>query len=364
MARKWIDVTGKTEEAAISKGLVDLGLSRDDVSVEILERPKKGILGIGARPAKVRISYGLEEMEILGASVMAAGKKSGAPETPGMPEMTETPGMPETQEMPETPETPGTPGMPETPGMLETPGMPEAEQDAPSESGQESKPEEPVIRFIPFPPAKPVEKKKREKKMPPPPPPKKMPPERREELVPPPENLGEPCTDENAQAIATFLNGLLLRMGSGATAVVYQPDSDRYKVIIEGEKLGSIIGHRGETLDAIQLLTVYSVNQRLEQRVRIQVDAENYRWKREQSLSRLALKVAGKVVRTRRNVTLEPMNAYERHVIHEALQDVPHISTHSTGNEPNRRIIVSYTREKEEPNRRITVSCEEDKDPS
>jgi len=80
--------------------------------------------------------------------------------------------------------------------------------------------------------------------------------------------------------------------------------------------------------------------------VRINVDAESYRLKREQALQRLAQKVAGKVTRYRRNITLEPMNAYERHVIHAALQDHPDVTTFSTGTEPNRRIVVAYSRYK------------------
>ena len=107
-------------------------------------------------------------------------------------------------------------------------------------------------------------------------------------------------------------------------------------------KMGQLIGRRGETLDAIQQLTNYVVNRDRDKRVRIHVDAENYREKREQSLEHLARKVAAKVVKYRRSVTLEPMNAYERHVIHTALQDVEHVTTFSTGTEPNRRVVVSY----------------------
>ena len=116
-------------------------------------------------------------------------------------------------------------------------------------------------------------------------------------------------------------------------------------MFLEGQGLGAIIGRRGETLDAIQQLTSYSVN-RTGSRVRVQLDAENYRAKREQSLESLARKVAAKVTRYRRSVTLEPMNAYERHVIHAALQDVPGVNTYSIGSEPNRRVVVSYDRDK------------------
>ena len=102
-----------------------------------------------------------------------------------------------------------------------------------------------------------------------------------------------------------------------------------------------MIGRRGETLDAIQQLTNYSVNRGNDKRVRVHIDAENYRLKREQSLEHLAQKVAAKVLKYRRNVTLEPMNAYERHVIHTALQDVDGVTTYSMGTEPNRRVIVA-----------------------
>ena len=160
-----------------------------------------------------------------------------------------------------------------------------------------------------------------------------------------PAELGEEVNDERAQEIRKFLSGLLQQMEVQAEIKVYLPEKGRYKVFLEGQGLGAIIGRRGETLDAIQQLTSYSVN-RTGSRVRIQLDAENYRAKREQSLERLANKVAGKVVKYRRSVTLEPMNAYERHVIHTALQEVPGVTTYSTGVDPNRRVIVAYDREK------------------
>ena len=153
---------------------------------------------------------------------------------------------------------------------------------------------------------------------------------------------GQPCDDEKARQITDFLTGLLEHMGSCAQIKVYLDSEGRYKVILEGEKLGALIGRRGETLDAIQQLTNYSVNKGGDKRVRVHVDAENYRLKREQSLQHLAHKVAGKVLKYKRSVTLEPMNAYERHVIHTALQDVEGVTTYSMGSDPNRRVIVAY----------------------
>ena len=296
MITKFIDVTGKTEDEAVASALAQLGRDRDDVSVEILERAKKGFLGIGASPAKVRVTYEVAEEP--------APKPAPAPERKPAP--------------PKAPE---------------------------------KKPER-VVEKKAAPAAAPHEEKRTEKKPPRPrnehkapvrPAPAAAEPE---EALPvsAPVELGEPCNDEKAQQITAFLTGLLEHMGSNAQVKVYLDPEGRYKVILEGDKLGALIGRRGETLDAIQQLTNYSVNKSGEKRVRVHVDAENYRLKREQSLQRLAQKVAGRVLKYRRNVTLEPMNAYERHVIHTALQDVEGVTTYSMGTDPNRRVIVAYDR--------------------
>ena len=146
--------------------------------------------------------------------------------------------------------------------------------------------------------------------------------------------------------IRAFLSGLLDHMGVEAEINISPKTENGVLVTLEGPKLGALIGHRGETLDAIQQLTNYAVNRGRTHRVRIHIDAENYRAKREESLKRLANKVAAKVVKYRRNITLEPMNAYERHVIHATLQDMDRITTYSVGTEPNRRTVVAFSRGK------------------
>ena len=277
--RQFIDVTGKTEDEAISRALEQLKLDRDDVSVEILERAKAGFLGLGSCPAKVRVSYGEDDAP--------------APEQPKV--------------------------------------MEKVREDKPK--AEKPKADKPRTE------KKPAEKSQRREE-----PVKKEAP--KTEAVPfVPVDLGEEVNDDRAQEIKKFLSGLLQQMEVTAEVKVYLPEKGRYKVILEGQGLGAIIGRRGETLDAIQQLTSYSVN-RTGSRVRVQLDAENYRAKREQSLERLANKVAAKVVKYRRSVTLEPMNAYERHVIHTALQEVPGVTTYSTGVDPNRRVIVAFDREK------------------
>lgn len=152
----------------------------------------------------------------------------------------------------------------------------------------------------------------------------------------------EEVRDEKADAIRSFISGLMEKMEVETQIRVYLPEKGRYQVILAGANMGQIIGRRGETLDAIQQLTSYCVNRSNSGRIRVTVDAENYRAKREESLEHLARKVAGKVVKYRRSVTLEPMNAYERHIIHTALQDVPNVTTGSIGTEPNRRVVISY----------------------
>ena len=277
--RQFIDVTGKTEDEAISRALEQLKLDRDDVSVEILERAKAGFLGLGSCPAKVRVSYGEDDVP--------------APEQPKVMEKVRE-------------------------------DKPKAEKPKADKPRTEKKPAE--------------KSQRREEPM------KKEAP-KTEEVPFVPVDLGEEVNDDRAQEIKKFLSGLLQQMEVTAEVKVYLPEKGRYKVILEGQGLGAIIGRRGETLDAIQQLTSYSVN-RTGSRVRVQLDAENYRAKREQSLERLANKVAAKVVKYRRSVTLEPMNAYERHVIHTALQEVPGVTTYSTGVDPNRRVIVAFDREK------------------
>ncbi len=250
---KWIESTGKSEEAAIEAALQKLGMDRDEVSVEVLERAKSGFLGIGSCPAKVKVTY----------------------------------------EAPDEPETPA-----------------------------------PVEEAAPV--AEPVKEEK--------------PAPAAEAEAPAAQPAAAPAQGDKAEQIDAFLTGLLSHMGAAAKPVIKMDENGTYQVELVGQDLGGLIGRRGETLDAIQQLTGYAVNHGQSKRVRIHVDAEGYRAKREESLIRLAHKVAGKVVKYRRNVTLEPMNAYERHVIHTALQDTPDVTTYSIGTEPNRRTVVAYSR--------------------
>ncbi len=150
--------------------------------------------------------------------------------------------------------------------------------------------------------------------------------------------------DEQFKAIRAFLSGLLERMGTQANIEISRRDAKSFAVELSGPNMGAVIGRRGETLDAIQHLTNYAVNRGSDKHMHICVDAESYRAKREESLVRLAEKMAAKVIKYKRSMALEPMNSYERHIIHAALQNYEGVTTSSTGTEPNRRVVVSYDR--------------------
>ena len=149
-----------------------------------------------------------------------------------------------------------------------------------------------------------------------------------------------------------FINTLLKNMNSEATAVqasapegaVYEGVYPRIEIV--GDKSGILIGHHGETMDAIQFLANLCVNRKTDvggkEFVKIVVDIENYREKREETLRALARRMAGKAIRTKRNVVLEPMNPYERHIIHAEIQDMDGVDTHSVGSDENRKVVITY----------------------
>ena len=178
-------------------------------------------------------------------------------------------------------------------------------------------------------------------------------PEVTEPAAPVVEAAAVEVVDENPDyaRIRAFLTGLLERMGVKAEMEISPRANGGINVNLTGNSMGAIIGRRGETLDAIQHLTNYVVNKGSEKHLHISVDAECYRSKREESLTRLAEKMAEKAIKYKRSMALEPMNSYERHVIHTALQNYEGVTTSSTGVEPNRRVVVSYVKPEKPDNK-------------
>lgn len=300
---KYIVTTGKTIELAIEAALSQLKLDRDSVSVEVLKNARSGFLGIGSSPAEVKVTYQAPDEEAAPKTALSSASRSKPKERVEVPVTT---------------------------GVISRPGKkPEPEQKPAKKQADKRRPE-----------------KKQESR------PEKQ-PERKPEKQPKPVQAQAPAkTYAPAEAgsieesIEAFLKGLLRHMGSDAVPHAYKFGEDSYRVDLVGGDAGLLIGRRGDTLDAIQYLTGYAINREREKRLRISVDAGEYRLKREESLRQLANKMAAKAVKYRRNFTLEPMNAYERHIIHAALQDYPEVTTFSTGTEPHRRIVVAYAKEK------------------
>ncbi len=318
---KWIETTGRSEEDAIAAALFQLGLDRDDVSVEVIERAKSGFLGFGSNPAKVRVSY--EEVDGAArplkenANVLSTLEPEPVAEVKRLAPVAEETVLPAARPVMKEEQMPAAPAAEET-ILAAKPGM------APPKKKNQPRPER---------------RPRRENQL----------QEGDEVLIGSAPVSREPVTmesvkpdDEKANRIREFLTGLMSHLQVEAAPEIFMTSEGGYKVILQGKDLGAIIGRRGETLDAIQQLTSYTVNRGASKRVRIHVDAEGYRAKREESLQRLAVKVAGKVIKYRKNMTLEPMNAYERHVIHTALQNYKGVTTYSTGVEPNRRTVVAY----------------------
>ena len=309
---KSIITTGKTLDLAIEAALKQLNMDRDSVSVEIIENAKSGFLGIGAVPAKVKVTYEAPEEDTAPKPALSSASRS-KPKKPAAPRM-DTVVVPQPK--------PAEPMPPKPQDMVERRG----ERRSEPHKG-ERKPRQP--------------ERKPENRQP-----KPAAPKQPKQPAPEPKEYAPAAPGSTEEKIEVFVKGLLEHMGSDAVPHAYKTGEDAYMVDLVGADLGMLIGRRGDTLDAIQHLTNYTVNRDANKRARISVDAENYRKKREESLQRLAVKVAGKVVKYRRNITLEPMNAYERHVIHAALQDTEYVTTYSTGTEPGRRIVVAYTRDK------------------
>ena len=304
---KTIVTTGKTIDLAIESALAQLGLDRDSVSVMVLQQAKAGFLGFGAQPAKVQVTYEAPDPVV-----------EKAPEKPKSALGSASRSKPKAAPV-KKPEAPKPEAPKAEPVKQEAPKPAAPKQDKPKQEKRSEAPKAPKA------PREPKPEKKAEPKAEP------------KTYAP-----AEPGSTE--EKIEVFIKGLLEHMDSKAVPHCWKAEGNTYKVDLVGDDLGYLIGRRGDTLDAIQHLANYTINRDVEGHIRINVDAECYREKREDSLRRYARKKAQQVLKARRRTTLEPMNAYERHVIHAALQDMDNITTHSTGVEPNRRVVIEYVR--------------------
>lgn len=154
-------------------------------------------------------------------------------------------------------------------------------------------------------------------------------------------SLSEEEKETAALRARKFLNDMMTAMGMEVEIKAFFDEEDCLNVDLAGADMGILIGKRGQTLDSVQYLTSLVVNKEISGYIRVKVDTENYRIRRKETLENLARNIASKVKRTRKPVFLEPMNPYERRIIHSALQNDPYVSTHSEGEEPYRKVVVT-----------------------
>lgn len=278
-----VEATGKTIEDAVRSGLVQLGLTRDEVTVEVLAEPKSGFLGIGSKPAVVRVTAKEEAEHVLQRQQEDVRK---AEEAEKQTAATETKAVAEPQSASEPAANPAEP-----------------ETASPADDGVDSVTDSPA-----------------------------------EESA---DSVEDFTAEEAAAKAREFLQEVLKNMGM-QVMIEKMIKPDKIILHLHGKNLGILIGKHGQTLDALQYLTNLTTNQGKETRHFIMLDVENYRHRREETLKQLALRLSGRVKKKGDKVVLEPMNGYERKIIHVALQDAEHVRTESEGQDPYRHVVIYY----------------------
>lgn len=293
---KTIESSGKTVKDAINQGAKELGCDPSDLEIEVLEMGSPGLFGMFGRLARVKLTL----------------KEADDDFNIDMPAMTlEQPaqkqGRQHRQEKPKPAPVPQENAQEET--AQKEPSR-RSRQRARKERAPEEKPVEAEIVITP--------------------------PEPEAPFV---ETAYDQLSDDAKRAME-FLSGMIERMGVQAELKACETP-EQLRVQLFGENMSLLIGRRGETLDALQYLTSLNVNRGREEYLRVSLDTENYRAKREEALRKLAARMANRCRKTGKRVALEPMNPYERRILHSALQADPTVTTHSEGEEPYRRVIIT-----------------------
>ena len=329
---KSIESSGKTVEDAVRAGLQQLGCDAADVTIDVLEAGRPGLFGMFGKLARVRLTLKENDLDFEMPTLSLDSQKARAskPEKKAEPKKAEkAEKTEETEKVEKRAEAPVEPKKaeksaeeaksepapaPEAPASEEAPAAEAPKAEAPraprrSRSNRADRAERAESR---------PEKKNDEP------------------FVPSdPETLSE-----TGRIAYDFLKNVTEKMGV-QVAIRVTEEADHLSVAMMGDTLGILIGRRGDTLDALQYLVSLQVNKNREGYMRVSLDTENYRAKREEALTRLAQRMAARARKTGRRVTLEPMNPYERRVLHSALQNNPYVTTHSEGEEPYRRVVIT-----------------------
>ena len=295
-----IEISAKTVKEATRLGLEQLNCDLADCDIEVLEMGSPGIFGIFGKPAKVRLTRknaGKDEFDIdmpkLSLDGGAAPKKARSDKPAKQPQQKKEEKKPEAEAAAEEPK----------PERKSKPRNRRERKDAPKTEAPETV-AAPVVEEEPF--------------------------------VATPEDQLSP----SAVKARDFIAQLTQHMGAPVTMEIMETP-EQLRVKMAGENMSMLIGRRGETLDSVQYLTSLCVNRGREDYLRVSLDTENYRAKREESLRKLAVRMANRAKKTGKRVALEPMNPYERRILHSALQNDPEVTTHSEGEEPYRRVIIT-----------------------
>ena len=367
------EATGKTYEEALENGLQALGATISDVDITVLEEGSKGLFGLfGSRPYKVRLTVKAVEEDPL-ADLFAKPEPKKAPRQERKPEpKAEAPKAEPKPEKKAEPEVKAEEKAEEKKAERPAPVQRKAKPQQPKQEKpvKEEKPVEAAEEAVETEEAESAEgevvvKKSRsrnrnrrrggkkahntenastETEAKEEAPARELPPKEVKPIVKPVITMiadDQVDADSAAGKAKAFLTELTQMMGVNVEIAVGNDEEGNVFVQMTGDTLGILIGRRGETLDAIQYLTSLKVNRGQEGYTRVTIDTENYRAKREDTLIRLANRMANRAVKTGRKVSMEPMNPYERRIIHSALQANQAVDTHSEGEEPNRHVVIT-----------------------
>ncbi len=297
----WIKVTAKTVDDAVMEASIQLGTSRDNIEYRVIEKETKGFLGLGAKPAVIEAKTKAEEEDIV-KELFSENAPAPKKEAPKAAKREEEKKVKEK--------------------------APEKKKEKPQKA--KKKAEEVVKEEVPS-AVSPKEEIKKEIK----------------EEKKAPKAPRTPADPEEAMKCAEeFLSSMFQAMGM-EVAIDTVFEEDTLNIELSGSDMGVLIGKRGQTLDSVQYLTSLVVNKGKASYVRVKIDTEDYRARRKATLENLAKNIAFKVKKTGRPVFLEPMNPYERRIIHYALQNDPYVTTHSEGEEPNRKVVVTVRRKEQ-----------------
>ena len=306
----YIQFSAKTKSEAITKACIELGVSSDQLEIQVISEGSNGFFGIGSKPAVIKVRKiepvsEEEEMKEIVETVKLDSFKEEAP----VQEEKKTEGIKPVKKEIKEPK-----------AVSEKPRQPKPVKERAAKEKQPREfrePKEKQVREKTAKPAKPVE------------------------ILTDPEEIKEV---ENRAKV--FLRDVFASMNLGEVEITseYNTTDGSLEVDFEGEDMGILIGKRGQTLDSLQYLTSLVVNKGKSNYIRVKLDTEDYRKRRKETLENLARGIAYKVRKTRKPVILEPMNPYERRIIHSALQGNKFVETVSEGEEPYRHVVVKLKR--------------------